>query len=95
MKNRFVAFNILIAIVLLLVLVLSLIFTFSYQQPTGLKQQTGIVSKFNQYDENGTIIFLEILKVLTSMCDLKIILTLRQQEYAMTTLIEDYLKSYR
>ena len=51
MKNRFVAFNILIAIALLLVLVLSLIFTFSYQQPTGLKQQTGIVSKFNQYDE--------------------------------------------
>ena len=51
MKNRFVAFNILIAIALLLVLVLSLIFTFSYRQPTGLKQQTGIVSKFNQYDE--------------------------------------------
>ena len=51
MKNRFVAFNILIANALLLVLVLSLIFTFSYQQPTGLKQQTGIVSKFNQYDE--------------------------------------------
>ena len=51
MKNRFVAFNILIAIALLLVLVLSLIFTFSYQQPMGLKQQTGVVSKFNQYDE--------------------------------------------
>ena len=51
MKNRFVAFNILIAIALLFVLVLSLIFTFTYQQPTGLKQQTGIVSKFNQYDE--------------------------------------------
>ena len=51
MKNRFVAFNILIAIALLFVLVLSLIFTFTYQQPTGLKQQTGIVSKFSQYDE--------------------------------------------
>ena len=51
MKNRFVAFNILIAIALLFVLVFSLIFTFSYRQPTGLKQQTGIVSKFNQYDE--------------------------------------------
>ena len=51
MKNRFVAFNILIAIALLLVLVLSLIFTFSCQQPMGLKQQTGVVSKFKQYDE--------------------------------------------
>ena len=51
MKNRFAAFNILIAIALLFVLVLSSIFTFTYQQPTGLKQQTGIVSKFNQYDE--------------------------------------------
>lgn len=51
MKNRFAAFNILIAIALLLVLVLSLIFTFAYQQPTGLKQQTGLISKFNQYDE--------------------------------------------
>ncbi len=51
MKNRFAAFNILIAIILLLVLVLSLIFTFAYKQPTGLKQQTGVVSKFNQYDE--------------------------------------------
>ncbi|MBQ7760430.1 MAG: hypothetical protein IJ400_00070 [Clostridia bacterium] len=51
MKNRFAAFNILIAIALLLVLVLSLIFTFTYEQPTELKQQTGVVSKFNQYDE--------------------------------------------
>lgn len=51
MKNRFAAFNILISIAMLFVLVLSLIFTFSYQQPMELKQQTGIVSKFNQYDE--------------------------------------------
>jgi len=51
MKNRFVAFNILIAIVLLFVLVISLIITFAYQQPTNLKQQTGVVSKLNQYDE--------------------------------------------
>ena len=51
MKNRFAAFNILIAIALLFVLVLSLIFTFAYKQPTELKQQTGVVSKFNQYDE--------------------------------------------
>ncbi len=51
MKNRFAAFNFLIAIALLFVLVLSLIFTFAYKQPTGLKQQTGVVSKFNQYDE--------------------------------------------
>ena len=51
MKNRFAAFNILISIALLFVLVLSLIFTFAYKQPTGLKQQTGVVSKFNQYDE--------------------------------------------
>ncbi len=51
MKNRFVAFNVLIAIALLFVLVISLIFIFSYQQPTGLKQQTGVVSKFDQYDE--------------------------------------------
>ena len=51
MKNRFAAFNILIAIALLIVLVLSLIFTFAYKQPTELKQQTGVVSKFNQYDE--------------------------------------------
>ena len=51
MKNRFIVFNVLIAIALLFVLVISLIFTFSYQQPTDLKQQTGVVSKFNQYDE--------------------------------------------
>ena len=51
MKNRFAAFNILIAIALPFVLVLSLIFTFAYKQPTELKQQTGVVSKFNQYDE--------------------------------------------
>ena len=51
MKNRFAAFNLLIAIALSLVLAISLIFTFSYQQPKKLKQQTGVVSKFNQYDE--------------------------------------------
>ena len=51
MKNRFTAFNILIAIALLVVLALSLIFTFAYKQPTGLKQQTGVVLKFDQYDE--------------------------------------------
>ena len=51
MKNRFAAFNIFIAIALLLVLVLSLIFTFAHEQPTELKQHTGVVSKFNQYDE--------------------------------------------
>ena len=51
MKNRFVAFNILIAIALLLVLAIGLICTFSFQQPKELKHQTGVVAKFNQYDE--------------------------------------------
>ena len=51
MKNRFAAFNVLIAIALLFVIVISLIFTFAYQPPTDLKRQTGVVSKFNQYDD--------------------------------------------
>ena len=51
MKNRFVAFNILIAIALLLVLTIGLMCTFSFQQPKELKHQTGVVAKFNQYDE--------------------------------------------
>ena len=51
MKNRFVAFNILIAIALLLVLAIGLMCTFSFQQPKELKHQTGVVAKFNQYDE--------------------------------------------
>ena len=51
MKNRFVAFNILIAIALLLVLAIGLMCTFSFQQPKELEQQTGVVAKFNQYDE--------------------------------------------
>ncbi len=49
MKNRFVAFNVLIAIALLFVIVISLIFTFAYQPPTDLKRKTGVISKFNQY----------------------------------------------
>ena len=51
MKNRFAAFNILIAIALLLVLAIGLICTFSFQQPKELKHHTGVVAKFNQYDE--------------------------------------------
>ena len=51
MKNKFMAFNVLIASVLLFVLVSTLILTFAYPQPTDLKQQTGVISKFNQYDE--------------------------------------------
>ena len=51
MKNRFAAFNILIAIALLFALMIGFVFTFAYRPPTDLKQQTGVISKFNQRDE--------------------------------------------
>lgn len=51
MKNRLIAFHILITIALLFVLTISFLYTFAYQQPTGLKQQTGNVLRFDQYDE--------------------------------------------
>ena len=51
MKKRFLAYNILIVIMCLLTTLFSLMLTFAYQQPTGLKQQTGSVVRFDQYDE--------------------------------------------
>lgn len=50
-KNRFLGFNLLIAIVCLFGITLSLMLTFAYQQPAGLEQQTGKILSFNQRDE--------------------------------------------
>lgn len=50
-RTKFAAFNVLIAIALLFVLTMSLISIAAYRQPTDLKQQTGVVCKFHQYDK--------------------------------------------
>ena len=51
MKNKFTAYNIIISVALALILMCGLFFTFGYNLPTKLKQQTGVVSKFKQYDK--------------------------------------------
>ena len=46
MKNKF-----LIVLVVLLAVMWGVLLTYSYQPPTELKQQTGIVAKINQHDQ--------------------------------------------
>ena len=50
MKNRYKANNILIIIFLFLFIILGLIGTFAYQQPTNLKEATGIIQDYKQHE---------------------------------------------
>ena len=53
-KNRLVAFNVMICMIVAICFVIGMCTIFAHEPPKDLKEVTGTIAEFNQYDDNWT-----------------------------------------